>query len=189
MTQVPDGLPTLSAGPHVKGSGLACIMEYVSVLTGDVWTDYPKSTNEWIARIAQSVNDTVMDEDRHLLVPFIDRLASAGGTSPAFEKALLAMLPGRVRVEIANELDFTNRDAPSCVRLHIGYYAQSLAYSDNAASALLGDSLGYNPQPAIDFLAAVLDLHEQLVPHEVKPISPDALADARRLIETQALVV
>lgn len=74
MTQIPDGLPTLSGGSHGKHEGKACVMEYVSLLAGEEWSDMPSCTNRLIARAAQAVNDRAEDKDRHLLVPVIGRL-------------------------------------------------------------------------------------------------------------------
>jgi hypothetical protein len=77
---VPDALPTLSAGPHVEGSGKACVMEYISLLAGEKWTDMPLCTLPLLAAAAQVVNDMATDEDRHLLVPLIGRLFGSSGT-------------------------------------------------------------------------------------------------------------
>ncbi len=36
---LPEGLPTLTAGAHDADAGEACVMEYVSVLAGEPWSD------------------------------------------------------------------------------------------------------------------------------------------------------
>lgn len=77
MIATPDGLPTLSRGSHAQGSGFACIMEYVSVLAGETFSDHPKCTNPYVAACAREINDHMQDEDRHLLVPLIGRLLEA----------------------------------------------------------------------------------------------------------------
>lgn len=69
-----DGLPTLSAGAHKPGSGKACVMEYVSLLAGEKWSDKPACTNDRLADVARAVNDCLLNRDRHLLVPLIVRL-------------------------------------------------------------------------------------------------------------------
>ncbi|HWU22742.1 MAG TPA: hypothetical protein VN088_14500 [Nocardioides sp.] len=43
---IPDGLPTLSRGSHLVDEGRACVMEYVSVLAGERWSDRPACTDE-----------------------------------------------------------------------------------------------------------------------------------------------
>jgi len=69
-----DGMPTLSAGSHKPNSGKACVMEYVSLLSGESWSDQPACTHLLIAEAAKTVNDYLLDSDRHLLVPMIVRL-------------------------------------------------------------------------------------------------------------------
>lgn len=81
----PDFLPTLSSGAHGPGSGRACVMEYVSLLAGEKWSDMPSCTHPALARAAQRVNDSLPDEHRHLLVPLIGRLF--GTNKPIDDKA------------------------------------------------------------------------------------------------------
>jgi hypothetical protein len=72
---IPDGLPTLSAGDHGPDEGQACVMEYVALLNGEAWTDNPSCTHPLLAALAQLVNDRCTDEERGpLLVPLIGRL-------------------------------------------------------------------------------------------------------------------
>lgn len=71
---VPDSLPTLSAGSHDPGDGRACLMEYVSLLAGEAWSDRPECTHEILAHEARTTNDLLRDGDRPRLVPLIGRL-------------------------------------------------------------------------------------------------------------------
>jgi hypothetical protein len=71
---IPDALPTLSAGKHEKGAGQACVMEYVSILAGESFSDHPSCTDPVLAAAARSVNDWMTDEGRNELVPLIGRL-------------------------------------------------------------------------------------------------------------------
>ena len=71
---IPDSMPTLSADSHLPGSGKACVMEYVSLLAGEEWSDTPRCTHPLLAEAAQSVNDGLSDDERHALVPLIGRL-------------------------------------------------------------------------------------------------------------------
>lgn len=73
-------LPTLSAGQHDEGSGEACVMEYVSVLAGERWSDLPPCTMPLLAYTAQRVNDLSTDGERHKMIPYITRLI--GTNSP-----------------------------------------------------------------------------------------------------------
>lgn len=70
-------LPTLAPGGHGESSGHACVMEYVSVLAGETWSDEPSCTHPWIAALARSLNDSFYDGRRNQLVPLIPRLMQA----------------------------------------------------------------------------------------------------------------
>lgn len=83
--KVPSIMPVLSAGAHAGPEDGACVMEMVSYLAGEAWTDTPSCTYRPLARAAQVVNDRLRDEDRHLLVPLIGRLF--GTTAPVSDTA------------------------------------------------------------------------------------------------------
>ena len=70
----PDSLPTLSAGAHDADTGRACVMEYVSLLAGEQWSDRPECTHPILAHEARVANDLLIDTDRPRLVPLIGRL-------------------------------------------------------------------------------------------------------------------
>ncbi|MEH3033836.1 MAG: hypothetical protein PGN07_07295 [Aeromicrobium erythreum] len=71
---IPDAMPTISAGPHDPGDGQACLMEYVSLLAGEEWSDRPECTHPLLAHEARTVNDGLPDRDRGRLVPLVGRL-------------------------------------------------------------------------------------------------------------------
>ena len=171
MTSVPDGLPTLSAYGHAKDEGKACVMEYVSVLTGNEWSDRPPCTALPIALLAQQINDMLTDDERPRLVPFIDRLAAAGEWDESFEQPMLQL----VRKNTIESY------SPKCFTRGI--------LSDALGLIMRQGSDGTAAERGIAFLDAVLTLHERLTGKTVNPISPEALANAKRLIEPKALVV
>lgn len=70
----PESLPTLANGKHSEGSGQACVMEYVSILAGEQFSDHPSCTDPVLAAAARAVNDWMTDDGRHMLVPLIGRL-------------------------------------------------------------------------------------------------------------------
>jgi hypothetical protein len=76
---IPDGLPSLASGAHLARSGRACVMEYISVLAGEAWSDRPKCTDLTLGNLARHVNDILPDEYRQRLVPFIGRLMGTSG--------------------------------------------------------------------------------------------------------------
>ena len=63
----PDGIPVLARGRHRSARRGACLMEYVSVLAGERFSDHPTSTHPAVARLARLVNDSSSDADRSLL--------------------------------------------------------------------------------------------------------------------------
>lgn len=84
----PDFLPTLSAGSHDAEHGEACVMEYVSLLAGEEWSDRPECTHELLAHEARTVNDLLRDSDRSRLVPLIGRLFGTTDDSPELRARL-----------------------------------------------------------------------------------------------------
>ncbi len=84
----PHFLPSLSAGAHDPATGEACVMEYVSLLAGEPWTDRPECTHPLLAHEARTTNDLLTDRDRPRLVPLIGRLFGTGEDSPAIRAAL-----------------------------------------------------------------------------------------------------
>lgn len=109
----PDFLPTLSAGSHDAEHGEACVMEYVSLLAGEEWSDRPECTHDLLAHEARTVNDLLRDSDRSRLVPLIGRLFGTTDDSPELRahlrltqtKQVVALLEpvGKARVNAAME--------------------------------------------------------------------------------------
>jgi len=85
---VPDALPTLSAGSHDADHGEACVMEYVSLLAGEEWSDRPDCTHPLLAHEARTTNDLLRESDRARLVPLIGRLFGTTEDSPAIRAHL-----------------------------------------------------------------------------------------------------
>lgn len=69
-----DSIPVLSWGPHDNASEGACVMEMVSFMSGDTWSDMPKCSNKFISRVAQTVNDNLSDKDRGIIFRDFHRL-------------------------------------------------------------------------------------------------------------------
>jgi hypothetical protein len=84
----PDFLPTLSAGSHDAEHGEACVMEYVSLLAGEEWSDRPECTHPLLAHEARTTNDLLRDSDRPRLVPLIGRLFGTTDDSPELRARL-----------------------------------------------------------------------------------------------------
>jgi hypothetical protein len=69
MTSIspPEGLPVLEAGAHRDAEAGSCLMEYVSVLAGERFTDRPRCTHPALAAVAWQVNDAVSSTARQQL--------------------------------------------------------------------------------------------------------------------------
>jgi hypothetical protein len=91
---VPEALPVLSAGGHLRLEDGACLMEYVSVLAGERFSDRPACTDPTLAAVARIVNDELSDEGRQPLaaraVTLIGRTGDRGRLAPAIVAACLA---------------------------------------------------------------------------------------------------
>lgn len=88
VADTPLGLPTISAGAHDPDSGQACVMEYVSLLADEPWSDRPECTHPILAHEARVVNDLIPDIDRPRLVPLIGRLFGTSADSDAIRAAV-----------------------------------------------------------------------------------------------------
>ncbi|HSK57622.1 MAG TPA: hypothetical protein VK935_01090 [Actinomycetospora sp.] len=66
-TRPPDGLPVLDAGAHRDAEAGSCLMEYVSVLAGERFTDRPRCTHPAVAAVAWQVNDALSSAARQQL--------------------------------------------------------------------------------------------------------------------------
>lgn len=70
---IPDYIPILGHGAHNSPQEGACVMEMVSFITGDKWTDHPKTVHSALADIARNTNDFVSDDNRSIIANMIPR--------------------------------------------------------------------------------------------------------------------
>lgn len=85
----PEHLPILSRGAHNDPADGACLMEYVSLLAGEQFSDRPSCTHPLLAQIARLVNDTSPDKMRHDLAPLAPGLIGTSGADPRIAPALV----------------------------------------------------------------------------------------------------
>ncbi len=69
--ELPDHVPRLNRGVHHEDSGGACAMEAAAWLSGEPWSDGPRSVHPVVAQVARTVNDSVSDDERQTLWPLI----------------------------------------------------------------------------------------------------------------------
>lgn len=74
-----QSLPTLRPGAHFSPDDGACLMELVSVLAGESFTDHPRCTDPTLATIARVVNDELSDTSRNTLAPTAANLVGRTG--------------------------------------------------------------------------------------------------------------
>lgn len=86
----PYGLPEPRRHAHLDPSDGACLMEAVSVLAGEPFTDGPRSTHPALAALARAVNDAVGDRARRELWPLAAGLAHARPATRSFAPLLIA---------------------------------------------------------------------------------------------------
>lgn len=97
---IPDFIPVLSHGGHSNPANGACVMEMVSFITGEKWTDHPKSVHATLAEVARNTNDFVSDDNRSIIANMIPRFIGTDKIkdTKAYEKLM------RVKLEAHPEL-------------------------------------------------------------------------------------
>jgi hypothetical protein len=83
-TRPPEGMPVLEAGAHRDAEAGSCLMEYVSVLAGERFTDRPRCTHPALSAVAWQVNDAVSSSARQQLATRAVALIGLG-REPAVE--------------------------------------------------------------------------------------------------------
>jgi hypothetical protein len=140
-TRVPDSMPVLTRGKHHRPRNGACLMEYVSVLSGGPFTDAPECTDPVLAAIARAVNDYSGDAMRQRLAVLASDLSVSGTVGLHTQQAmvrrcLLTALPyscgSRRRVLVVGLLGLERAAAGTSA----GYRADDVSL--DAEFALLG---------------------------------------------------
>jgi hypothetical protein len=142
MRQPPDRPSQLSIGAHLSPDDGACLMELVSAVAGEPWTDAPRCTHALVAHVARLVNDASSDVGRAQLLRYLPMLAQARNdeysvyprialacTSMGLRNhpsALLAYLHDAARRQLAAEADVSRRRR--FVRLRRSLYRRGPAH-------------------------------------------------------------
>jgi hypothetical protein len=85
---VRGSMPVLARGRHRRPARGACLMEYVSVLAGERFSDAPACTDPVLAAVARAVNDYSGDASRQRLAVMASDLTSARPTSVDAQQAM-----------------------------------------------------------------------------------------------------
>ena len=91
MTIIEERLPrieslVLKTGSHAPTSGEMCVMEAVAFVAGEPWSDHPECASNVIGVFMRSWNDSLDDEGRQRLKPYITRLVGSKGTKAVENK-------------------------------------------------------------------------------------------------------
>ena len=131
-----DFMPVLSSGAHNSPQDGACVMEYISLLAGEDWSDTPSCTHPALAKAAQIVNDRLYNNNRYLIVPLIGRLFGTADVGTDEERK-------RVSVGLAQWCAAANATA-----------ATNAAYAADAADAAYAAAYAANATAATAYAAA-----------------------------------
>jgi len=94
----------LFSGAH-SPDGEMCVMEAVAWVAGEAWTDTPECACPVITRFAQSINDSMGDEFRQRLLPYVPRLIGTRSTWAVEQRrALRAAAKPRMPSPIASPI-------------------------------------------------------------------------------------
>jgi hypothetical protein len=86
----PEGMPVLTKGRHRSPRDGACLMEYVSVLAGENFSDRPRCVDPLLVRLAWTVNDASDDDLRGLLAELAPRMIGTADGGPLVAPTLVA---------------------------------------------------------------------------------------------------
>src|SRR5690349_7970455 len=76
----------LMKGGHKSLEEGACVMEAVSYIAGEAWSDHPKCASPVITSIMIGLNDRMTDDERQTLKPYIPRLVGTAAPSVVEDK-------------------------------------------------------------------------------------------------------
>jgi hypothetical protein len=83
-----EGLQLEAGGHEPPDNGLvhACVMEAVSYVANEPWSDHPECASAVIGAFLRSWNDRLSDDDRQMLKPLIPRLVGTKASARVEEK-------------------------------------------------------------------------------------------------------
>ena len=85
------GTLQLKAGSHRPDSGEACLLEAVSFVAGEPWSDRPQCVSQVLGVYGRELNDVLPDSKRQQLVPLIPKLIGTAGDGLDEQRSYLAL--------------------------------------------------------------------------------------------------
>lgn len=90
--EIPAGLPQLARGHHSSPEKGACLMEYVSMLAGESFSDRPRCVDPLLVRLSWWVNDTLREEGRKGLSIMAPRFIGTAHLGPQLAPGVMSAL-------------------------------------------------------------------------------------------------
>ena len=179
----PEFMPVLKAGCHDAPEEGACVMEYVSYITGEEFTDTPVCTPLLLVHLAQFANDMQPDDDVRSarMLPLIPRLAGKG-RDIAFDRHLAQFL-------YQKGLDSTD-PLPEAAWFAANVYTRggqshSMARAARNAQGLVSHIFdpASHPERLVDLLVECLDEYDRWLERDTPTFTDEQTAGVKRLAE------
>lgn len=177
---IPDGMPVLSAGSHPSPAEGACVMEYISFLAGEKWSDFPACTNRVLAKAAQYANDDMPDGERQRLLPLLPRLMNTSESSFEINLALAEEAASMVLPLVGHALPYVSQLAEDAqLSIHASFPNPEPIVG---GAFIAAHGAGMDP---IEFLSSLIDAYDRVTGRNETPdVTED---DFRRLAELTAV--
>jgi hypothetical protein len=144
----------LTPGRHRDPRDGRCLLELVSVLAGERWTDHPRCVHPVLASIARRANDACSDAGRDALIPLaLPLIGTAALSEPVSwllvgrcRRAALSVRPDlrrlkRVSTRVPMSGFYRRRVAPSLVADAVTVLAEHAVGADQRLVVLLSECL------------------------------------------------
>jgi hypothetical protein len=92
LTTMPAGVPLLSPGSHTTAIEGACLMEYVSVLAGERFSDRPRCAQPVLAAIARGIDAVISDDRRPALAALAPDIIGTVSADPMVDTVLCGLV-------------------------------------------------------------------------------------------------
>lgn len=171
---VPDFLPILSRGSHQNPEAGACVMEMVSFLAGESFSDNPNCVDPALRSLAICINDWVSDDNRNQISLLIPKFMNTRGVENY--NTVLTAIKETVfpKYESWTEDGSTKGDMYDLYDMgDLSSYGTPIYWIKTACAMEEGDARHTNQeydQAMIDYLSDVLDVFAAHLPAEAKPV-------------------
>ena len=172
------GLPVPARGKHRQPTDGSCLMEYVSVLAGQRFTDRPRCTHPLLAWLARRVNDVVDDPTRARLITLAPSLIGTRTRHPAIRGIVLGHLASAGLAASPHDPWLTRLAALAAATDPSSRWHLQIGIDRNRAFTATEEALEVLPVAARDVLwsaalaGAVADARARLAPSTTPAVDP-----------------